>query len=98
MQKKIEDFMDIWRTLATDSDRRILFAVVERPRRWTDLQFDLRLNPRTLSEALKRLEKRGFVMKLEGSETDPRKYAGSIAARDITDGTFFKEFAEHLFR
>ena len=96
MLKKIEDFMDVWHTLANDNDRRILFAVVERPRRFTDLMHDLRMNPRTLSEALSRLGKRGYVRKLEES-TDPTKYTYSLAAKDITDGSFFKGFTEHLF-
>ncbi len=92
MQKKIEDFVDVWRTLANGNERRILFAVVERqrPQRFSDLMYDLKLNPRSLSDALKRLQKRGFVMKVE------RKYTCTPAARDITDGTFFKEFAEHI--
>lgn len=93
----VEDFMDVWKTLATNSDRRILFAVVERPRRWSDLMFDLRLNPRTLSESLKRLKKRGLVMKVEQS-TDPTKYTYTLAARDIARGDFFREFAKELDR
>lgn len=87
--------MDVWRTLANDNERRILFAVVEEPRRFSDLQFDLRINPRALSAALKRLDKKGLVVKLEYS-TDPRKYTYSLAAKDIADGTFFKEFAKEL--
>lgn len=68
------------KALANETRLSILYSLKKKPKKWTDLLFELKINPKSLRDHLAYLRKTGLVRK-----SDPVGFELTEAARAFID-------------
>lgn len=61
----ISAYKVMMRALANETRLDIIYSLYDKPKTWTDLLFELRINPKSLRDHLQYLRKSGLVKKRE---------------------------------
>lgn len=72
----INAYTVMMKVLANETRLSILYALNDKPKKWTDLLFELKINPKSLRDHLAYLRKSGLVRK-----SDPVGFELTEAAR-----------------
>ena len=75
----------IWEILVNEHRVNIIFELLKKPSTWSELMYDLRLNPRSLAIHLNYLQTNGIVTK------DKKKYALTERGQAICNLEFINE-------
>lgn len=78
----------IWKTLGNENRVKILYALYESDLSWSDLMFNLKINPKSLSGHLNHLIEYQMVEKKEGN------YGITPFGREVCELRIFSEIAE----
>lgn len=90
-------YKTIWEILANKHRIDIIFELLSKPSTWSELMYDLRINPRALASHLKYLQENNIIIKDERKYTLTEKGV-SIANLDFINTQELEKLAQFKIR